>query len=773
MSIKYNGKIIAGNYKVQVIPDSDTVNKGKIRIATQLEIDNGIDNTTAVTPYYLSKKQDVLTAGNNISIKDNTINCDIAVDDETVIKNTNNSLTVIGQKTKSNTIKINWEGSLEEYENGLLDGSISPDWYCYIYDDEKVADFKDVITKNELEASNIYTIGLNELSDTEGYSQIESEYLNENSIDKIDTVINYNFISYGEPHITKYGILTNTNIDNFIYVNGLNFNNNDFYVESKITLSSEQIVNNNVLFHINAGDDFYDLDSYIKCYIDSSNNIILNISDGNNMYTSEPIELLLDTLYIIRVGYNKEYNQVYIKIYNSKNVLLNMESIQVSITDKFFGDDTSVLFIGNDTENFINRLKIDLNSLKIYVNNTKIYQACLKIPYKLSNYGSKIVNFEYMDRVLDWYEINNNTEYFIINTEKNTYYLPIISNTLSKILNMANSSLSNLTEDGEKHFLNYNRTSNCILEIPQRIKWSLENGALTIKAGSVVIVPYGIEDLTSTYPVGSTFNIDKFEVIDTKYIKDSINGNKFFIWVKLLKNISASQGWGTNEEVTWYVDSLTGSVGICGVKDRLTSGSTAPTATNAQLWYDTSTNFVKFYSGGNLVGTGLSLPLMIGTHSGDGITVTSIKQAFNGFGYIGNIFWRDKGIKGLIADGYNNDGTLRSIEITTDFTINNELNGTTLTKNLYPAMNMSDIIVGNNAYLQSTVEPTGYGYLWYNPYTNIMMRSGVHTGIFSRLDVIPLGEISIINGIISDMKISNIFKINQTYYDSSSSTLYL
>ena len=55
----------------------------------------------------------------------------------------------------------------------------------------------------------------------------------------------------------------------------------------------------------------------------------------------------------------------------------------------------------------------------------------------------------------------------------------------------ANSDLSNLTTVGEKHFLNKSQITNCLLEVPQRIKHTLENDTLTIKAGSVVIVPLG------------------------------------------------------------------------------------------------------------------------------------------------------------------------------------------------------------------------------------------------------------------------------------------
>lgn len=75
MSIKYNNKTIAGNYKSQVTPSADTVNKGIIKIATEAEVTAGTSNTTAVTPLYLKKKQNVLIAGSGIKIENNTISC--------------------------------------------------------------------------------------------------------------------------------------------------------------------------------------------------------------------------------------------------------------------------------------------------------------------------------------------------------------------------------------------------------------------------------------------------------------------------------------------------------------------------------------------------------------------------------------------------------------------------------------------------------------------------------------------------------------------------
>ena len=44
---------------------------------------------------------------------------------------------------------------------------------------------------------------------------------------------------------------------------------------------------------------------------------------------------------------------------------------------------------------------------------------------------------------------------------------------------------------------------------------------------------------------------------------------------------------------------------------------------------------------------------------------TTVDQVFNGFGYIGSTIWADKGVKGLMPNGRNEDGSLKNIEFTT------------------------------------------------------------------------------------------------------------
>ena len=129
MSIKLNNQTISGLYESQIIPQADTVNLGIIRIATQKEIEDGTDNTTAVTPFYL--KQNVAE--------------NVKADGITVIKNDDNSLTVIGQKSINNIITIDWIGTKEEYETAWNNKTITSTTVCYITDDEEEASIEGVL----------------------------------------------------------------------------------------------------------------------------------------------------------------------------------------------------------------------------------------------------------------------------------------------------------------------------------------------------------------------------------------------------------------------------------------------------------------------------------------------------------------------------------------------------------------------------------------------------------------------------------------------------
>ena len=104
MSIIYNNQVVAGKYTQQVVADADTVNAGIIKIATEQQVNEGVDNTTAVTPFYLAQKQDKISAGNGIVIDNNEISCTINPDEQTIVHKDNGTIQCIGQLTKSNTL---------------------------------------------------------------------------------------------------------------------------------------------------------------------------------------------------------------------------------------------------------------------------------------------------------------------------------------------------------------------------------------------------------------------------------------------------------------------------------------------------------------------------------------------------------------------------------------------------------------------------------------------------------------------------------------------
>ena len=158
------------------------------------------------------------------------------------------------------------------------------------------------------------------------------------------------------------------------------------------------------------------------------------------------------------------------------------------------------------------------------------------------------------------------------------------------------------------------------------------------------------------------------------------------------------------------------------------SGNNPPTdAYRYLLWYDTNTNFVKYSSDyGATWKLNYSLPIaQITTGSG---SISSIDQVFNGMGYIGCTAFALPGIKGLMPNGYNADGTYKNIEF-----INNGVRLQTFTWNL-GAKSLFLRTNGNFAdlhYVSQTSQPVQSYTAWYNPITNTYKSSGSDANTFS------------------------------------------
>ena len=166
---------------------------------------------------------------------------------------------------------------------------------------------------------------------------------------------------------------------------------------------------------------------------------------------------------------------------------------------------------------------------------------------------------------------------------------------------------------------------------------------LTLKAGSKVYVPNGFES------DGTTPKFDEF--ITTNDTVDADFGNKSRE-VAFLMTKSAS----ANKFSVWP-------------NSIVVSGTSAPDFSGSSywgVWYDTANNIIKIQNGTNEWKTeyGFSLPICLVSSSSS--AVTSLDQIFDWCGFIGSTAFVLPGVKGLIPNGFNADGTYKSIEFTTD-----------------------------------------------------------------------------------------------------------
>ena len=258
----------------------------------------------------------------------------------------------------------------------------------------------------------------------------------------------------------------------------------------------------------------------------------------------------------------------------------------------------------------------------------------------------------------------------------------------------ANTNTLGYKQD-EATAVNYDNITNCITEIPQDIKLEINsNGIAVLKAGSKVYVPNGFTGTTPKFDV-VVVGIDT-ELPTNWQVGSSTTG---FIY------------WRANESTQYYIP-----------LDRCTSGTTVPTATNTQVWYDTTNNLIKRYYNGSLDNSDLSLPIAIVTVTSSG-TITSIDQVFNGFGYMGNTIYMLPGVKGLLANGFNEDGSLKNYTWT---------NSSVKIKNIkssekdhkYITTNFVASIIGTiydqiSSDTQPTVPTTSF---WYIPKDNLNAR---------------------------------------------------
>lgn len=187
----------------------------------------------------------------------------------------------------------------------------------------------------------------------------------------------------------------------------------------------------------------------------------------------------------------------------------------------------------------------------------------------------------------------------------------------------------------DEQTLTHRNITNCILEIPQDINLDLSNGVLTLLAGSKVYVPNGLN--------ANGEKIFEEFIIDKDFIFPNANANgTYFLYIN--KNYHYR------------------------ISDYNYSGDTPPTINETYaIWYDTAQNLIKATNdnGANWAPNTWALPLCLATVTEANKAYDTINQVFNGYGYIGSALFELPGVKGLIVDGVNDDGSLKTVIKTT------------------------------------------------------------------------------------------------------------
>lgn len=215
-------------------------------------------------------------------------------------------------------------------------------------------------------------------------------------------------------------------------------------------------------------------------------------------------------------------------------------------------------------------------------------------------------------------------------------------------LALADQSLSNLDSTGQLVVDSANGTiSNCILDIPQNIKLEFSNGMVTLKAGSII---------TRT---GSTYST-----------------------ISTTQDITWSSSSQANKKMYIFASNSGNPVGLYNsvTLEKVGSGDTLPANSDTYSnFYLTTDKIIYSWSNGSWQASNLAYPLgIIETDENGNITgfakdSNGNDMIFNGAGFVGHHAFVYPNVKVLVGNGLNADGSLKSLNYTTNSLIICEL----------------------------------------------------------------------------------------------------
>lgn len=309
-----------------------------------------------------------------------------------------------------------------------------------------------------------------------------------------------------------------------------------------------------------------------------------------------------------------------------------------------------------------------------------------------------------MEKIDGFTPASNNTYNIGVNSRKwkdlylaGKAYIPTINNGADISVPTVAGTMARV-EDIE------NKISNCITEIPQDIKLELNNGTVTLKTGSKTYDGNGLFAEVQT---------------DSSLPNAGYNGQVVVIYTS------------TNVLATAFMGDSVASL---------------PSPSSSYKVYYNTTDKKCYLDTGSWIE--VSFPIALATST---ITeFTSIDQVFNGSGRVGSTIFALPGVKGLIPDGRNEDGSLKSIEITVENVLTSQVSGTV---DGHLLLNASGFYVSNNTFN-------------YNIKENFNYQNN------NKLAYLDVGLISISSGVITNFKFKNVFKAldyNDTSYIGSQS----
>ena len=246
---------------------------------------------------------------------------------------------------------------------------------------------------------------------------------------------------------------------------------------------------------------------------------------------------------------------------------------------------------------------------------------------------------------------------------ENEFYITPDGGTIPEVNTDTNQQV--LSNDGtnlswRNEQVGYNQITNCITEIPQDIKLEINNGTITLKAGSKVYNGNGVLKTTTT---------------DISSINANYDGQ---VLIALSKDFDVL--------LTGFVPGET--------------VSELPTSTASfKIYYNTTDK--KCYLDTTDGWQECSLPIALGTSTVS--SWVSIDQVFNGFGFVGSTIFALPGIKGLSPNG--ND-SLTGIKKNNIISIENILTYTcpNITANVILDLYANKIAINSQAFDKPTID---------------------------------------------------------------------